>query len=115
MNTRFQTLTYWAYMLASRRYGTLYVGVTNSLNRRIWQHREGEMGGFTKRYGVQRLVWFRGFGEVTDAITLEKRLKRWRREWKIQLIEEENPLWVDLYELLIAEPAPRDPVFLGPG
>jgi putative endonuclease len=101
---RIPTLTYWVYLLASRRYGTLYVGVTNSLSRRIAQHRAKEASGFTSRYGVQRLVWFQGFGEVTDAIDFEKRLKRWRREWKIQLIEQENPVWDDLYDLLIAEP-----------
>lgn len=103
-------MTYWVYILASRRYGTLYVGVTNSLSRRVAQHRAGETPGFTQTYRVQRLVWFQGFGEVTEAIGFEKRLKRWRREWKIQLIEEENPRWDDLYELLIAEdaaPAPQ--------
>lgn len=99
-------MTYWVYILASRRYGTLYVGVTNSLNRRIGQHRAGKHSGFTKRYGVHRLVYFQGFGEVTEAIGFEKRLKRWRREWKIQLIEAENPLWQDLYELLIADREP---------
>src|SRR5438309_1562 len=102
-------------MLASRRYGTLYVGVTNSLNRRVWQHREGETPGFTKKYGVRRLVWFQGFGEVTEAIGFEKRLKRWRREWKIQLIEAENLLWADLYELLIEERGRPDPVSMAPG
>ena len=81
--------------------------MTNSLSRRIWQHREGELSGFTKAYGVRRLVYFQGFGEVTEAIGFEKRLKRWRREWKIQLIEAENPLWQDLYELLIEERAPQ--------
>jgi len=115
MHTGCLRVTYWVYMLASRRYGTLYVGVTNSLSRRVWQHREGETPGFTKTYGVRRLVWFQGFGEVSDAISFEKRLKRWRREWKIQLIETENPLWADLYELLIAEPASGDAVFMGPG
>jgi putative endonuclease len=115
MNTGLSTVTYWVYMLASRRYGTLYVGLTNSLSRRIWQHREGETPGFTKTYGVHHLVWFKGFGEVTDAIDFEKRLKCWRREWKIQLIEAENLLWSDLYELLIAELNSTDPVFMGPG
>jgi putative endonuclease len=108
-------VTYWVYILANRRYGTLYVGVTNSLSRRMWQHREGEFGGFTKTYGVKRLVWFRGFGQVTEAIYFEKQLKRWRREWKIQLIEAENSTWDDLYVLLIAEGRESDPVFMGPG
>jgi putative endonuclease len=108
-------LSYWVDMLASRRHGTLYVGVTNSLSRRVWQHREVQYSGFTKRYGVKRLVWFQGFGEVTQAIAFEKRLKRWRREWKIQLIEGENPLWQDLYELQIAPPNPPDLALMGPG
>jgi putative endonuclease len=69
-------VTYWVYILTSRRFGTLYVGVTNSLERRIAEHRAGEAQGFTKRYGVTRLVWFHGFGEVTEAIHFEKRLKR---------------------------------------
>jgi putative endonuclease len=102
-------------MLASRRYGTLYVGVTNSLSRRIWQHREDQYSGFTKRYDVKRLVWLQGFGEVTQAIGFEKRLKRWRREWKVQLIETENPLWQDLYELQIAPPSRPDLAPMGPG
>jgi putative endonuclease len=102
-------------MLARRRYGTLYVGVTNSLTRRIWQHREGVLGGFTKRHDVKRLVWFQGFGEVTAAIGFEKRLKRWRREWKIQLIEQENPLWQDLYDLMLFPPSKPDSALMGPG
>ena len=82
--------------------------MTNSLSRRVAQHRGGETPSFTRTYGVVRLVWFQGFGEVTEAIGFKKRLKRWRREWKIQLIEAENPRRDDLYELLIAdvEPAP---------
>src|SRR5215510_3054482 len=89
--------SYWVYLLASRRHGTLYVGVTNSLERRIAEHKASKVPGFTAKYAVDRLVWFRGFGEVTEAIAFEKRLKRWRREWKINLIEAENPGWHDLY------------------
>jgi len=89
-------LTYWVYILACGRHGTVYVGVTNSLERRIAQHRAREVPGFTATYGVDRLVWFQGFGDVGDAIYLEKRLKRWRREWKVRLIEERNPYWRDL-------------------
>jgi putative endonuclease len=90
-------MTYWVYLLASRRHGTLYVGVTNSLERRIAQDRAKELPGFTRKYGVDHLVWYAGFGEVTAAIGFEKRLKRWRRDWKIRLIEEDNPHWDDLY------------------
>ena len=95
-------MTYWVYILASRKCGTLYVGVTNSLERRIAEHRAREVEGFTKRYGVDRLVWYPGHGEVTAAIGFEKRLKRWRRDWKIRLIEEDNPHWDDLYLQSIA-------------
>ncbi len=90
-------MTCWVYILASRRYGTLYVGVTNSLERRIAEHRAKEIPGFTKRYGVDRLVFYQGFGEAAGAIRFEKQLKRWRREWKIRLIEQGNLLWDDLY------------------
>jgi putative endonuclease len=90
-------MTYWVYMLASRWHGTLYVGVTNSLERRIRQHQDGALPGFTRAYGVHRLVWFRGFGEVSEAIRFEKRLKRWRRDWKINQIEADNPHWDDLF------------------
>jgi putative endonuclease len=89
--------TYWVYILASRELGTLYVGITNSLERRIAEHKAKEIAGFTQRYGVDRLVFFRGFGEVTQAIRFEKQLKRWRRDWKVRLIEEDNPDWADLY------------------
>jgi len=97
-------MTYWVYILASRYYGTLYVGVTRDLLRRIEQHRSGELPGFTKRYGVHRLVYCHGFGDVADAIRYEKLLKRWRRDWKIRLIEEENPRWEDLYLHMTADP-----------
>ncbi len=95
-------MTYWVYILSSRRHGTLYVGVTNSLERRVAQHKAKECSGFTSKYGVDRLVWFRGYGEVTAAIAFEKRLKRWRRDWKIRLIEEDNPHWEDLYVAMMA-------------
>jgi putative endonuclease len=95
-------MTYWVYILASRKHGTLYVGVTNSLERRIAEHRAGEVPGFTQKYGVKRLVYYCGFGEVRPAIGFEKRLKRWRRDWKIRLIEEDNPHWDDLYLQTIA-------------
>lgn len=91
---------YSVYILASRRNGTLYVGVTNNLARRVWQHREGEIAGFTREYGVTMLVWYTRFDQILDAIAHEKRLKRWRRAWKLELIEKDNPGWLDLYESL---------------
>ncbi len=97
--------TYWVYILASGELGTLYVGVTNSLERRIAEHKDKQVAGFTKKYGVDRLVFYRGFGEVTAAIRFEKQLKRWRRDWKIRLIEEDNPDWADLYLPMMAMPA----------
>jgi putative endonuclease len=108
-------MTYWVYMLASRRCGTLYVGITNSLERRISQHKDKTFGGFTAMYGVDRLVWFQGFGDVTRAIACEKRLKRWRREWKVNLIETDNPHWNDLYIDMMAVPGSIKPVAMGPG
>jgi len=92
---------YFVYMLASRPQGTLYVGVTNDLARRVTEHKEGLVEGFTKRYGVDKLVWFEEFGEIQEAIAKEKRLKRWRRDWKRSLIEADNPHWVDLYPALV--------------
>lgn len=89
---------YSVYILASRRNGTLYVGVTNDLSRRVWQHREGTGSGFTKKYGVTMLVWYEHFDQVLDAIACEKKLKRWRRAWKLARIEAFNPDWRDLYE-----------------
>jgi putative endonuclease len=104
---------YWVYILASKKYGTLYVGVTNSLERRIAEHKAKEVPGFTKRYGVDCLVYYRGFGDITEAIHFEKQLKRWRRDWKIRLIEEDNPDWADLYLQMIALP-PRHPDLASP-
>ncbi len=84
------------YILASGRHGTIYIGVTSNLPARIAQHREGTVPGFTKRYGVHRLVWY-GVADTMDAaITREKQLKTWNRDWKCRLIEGENPDWDDL-------------------
>jgi putative endonuclease len=91
---------YYVYILASRRNGTLYVGVTNDLARRAFEHREGAEAIFTKRYGVGLLVYYESYQDVRDAIAREKALKKWRRAWKIQLIEPNNPQWRDLYESL---------------
>jgi putative endonuclease len=85
------------YILASKRNGTLYVGVTSNLPARIWQHREDVIDGFTKRYKVHNLVWFELHEAMEPAITREKLIKAWKRCWKIELIEKSNPYWRDLY------------------
>jgi putative endonuclease len=90
----------YTYILASRPYGTLYIGVTNDLAFRIWQHREGDGSGFCREYGVYRLVHYEVFEDISNAIHREKRLKKWNRRWKIELIEAGNPRWDDLYETL---------------
>jgi putative endonuclease len=85
------------YMMASGKHGTLYIGVTSDLSRRVWEHRESLIDGFTKTYGCTRLVWWETHDLITEAIAREKRLKAWRRDWKIELIEADNPHWDDLY------------------
>lgn len=90
-------MSWWVYIHASGQHGTLYVGITNDLVRRTWEHREGLADGFTKKYGVKRLVWYEQYSDPAAAIKREKQLKRWRRDWKVRLIEEENLLWSDLY------------------
>ncbi|MEG3165663.1 GIY-YIG nuclease family protein [Sphingomonas sp. PB2P19] len=90
--------------MANFRNGTLYIGVTSNLMARIVQHREEVLGGFTKRYGVKRLVWFEMADTMEAAITREKQLKLWRRAWKIELIETGNPTWRDLAEDLGFDP-----------
>lgn len=89
---------FYVYMLASARNGTLYLGVTSDLIKRIWEHREGLFEGFTKKYGVKQLVWFEVHTEARAAITREKQLKKWNRDWKINMIQQVNPDWRDLYE-----------------
>jgi putative endonuclease len=89
------------YILASKRNGTLYIGVTNNLAARIFAHREGLGSTFTKRYNVKMLVWYETYAMVTDAIQRETSLKRWPRKWKLELIEKFNPNWDDLYETLL--------------
>ena len=91
------------YMMASRKHGTLYIGVTADLVTRVVQHREGLLGGFTHRYGVKRLVWFERYNGIVEAIRREKSLKKYRREWKINLIERDNPNWDDLFPDLVHE------------
>ena len=87
----------YVYILASKKGGTLYVGVTIDLVSRIWRHKTGEIRGFTSRYGVKRLVYFEAHGSVESAIAREKSLKHWRRKWKLELIGKDNPDWRDLY------------------
>jgi putative endonuclease len=88
---------YYVYLTASRKHGTLYLGVTNNLVRRIHEHKSKVVPGFTSQYNVVRLVWFECYDDPTNAITREKAIKKWQRDWKIRLIEEENPDWLDLY------------------
>jgi putative endonuclease len=90
--------TYHVYILASGRNGTLYTGVTGDLAQRCWQHRNGQGGDFTGRYGVHRLVHAEAFADVNAAIAREKAIKKWRRAWKLELIERDNPQWLDLYD-----------------
>jgi len=85
------------YILASARNGTLYVGVTSDLVKRVFEHRNDFVEGFTKKYKVHRLVYYEVFGDLTAAITREKQIKKWKRVWKIELIEAGNPYWNDLY------------------
>jgi putative endonuclease len=88
---------YFVYMLASARNGTLYVGVTNDLARRIYEHKSKQVRGFTSRYKVDMLVWYETYNDVNEAIAREKQLKKWERRWKLELIEASNPSWRDLY------------------
>ena len=87
---------YYTYILASQRNGTLYIGITNDLQRRVYEHKMGIKKGFTKKYGVGMLVYFEAFQDVNEAISREKQLKKWNRKWKIELIENENKQWNDL-------------------
>ena len=92
--------TYYVYILASKRNGTLYIGVTNDLARRVWEHREGLIPGFTKTYGVKALVYYETFDDINAAIHRETRLKKYKREWKMNLIQQHNIEWLDLTETL---------------
>jgi putative endonuclease len=90
-------MAYYVYLLASKKHGMLYLGVTRDIVRRGHEHRTKAIDSFTARYGVDKLVWFEIYDDIATAIAREKELKKWRRDWKIRLIEEENPGWVDLY------------------
>jgi putative endonuclease len=92
--------SYWVYILASKPRGTLCIGVTNGLPTRIGGHRSGKGSAFTRKYGVHMLVWFEEFADVGEAIQREKTLKHYTRAWKINLIERDNPYWIDLYPSL---------------
>ena len=93
-------------MMASRKHGTIYIGVTSELAGRVVQHREGLHEGFTKTHGVRRLVWFERYESIAPAIQREKSLRKYRREWKINLIERDNPNWDDLFPDLVRERGP---------
>ena len=88
---------YYVYILASKKNGTLYTGVTNNLVKRIYEHKNDFVKGFTQKYNVHNLVYYEIYNDVKDAITREKRIKKWKRQWKIELIEKTNPNWEDLY------------------
>jgi putative endonuclease len=93
--------TYFVYISASKKDGVLYVGVTNSLNRRTFEHVFGKNESFTKKYFVHKLVYFETCGEITDAIRREKQIKKWNRQWKVNLIEKQNPQWEDLFPIIL--------------
>ncbi len=94
-------MNYWVYILANAPGGTLYVGVTNNLIRRVYEHRENLADGFTKRYGIKTLVYFEAHETISAAIQREKNIKHWPREWKIDLIIADNPDWRDLYDEVV--------------
>ena len=92
---------YFVYLITNKRYGTLYVGVTRDLVKRIYEHRSKFVEGFTKRHDLRRLVWYEAHEEVTAAIAREKLIKKWHRDWKISLIQAMNPEWNDLYDKIV--------------
>ena len=91
---------YFVYILASKRNGTLYIGVTSNLPKRIWEHRNSIIKGFTQKYNVKNLVYYESHDDIYEAITREKQLKKWERQWKLELIEKDNPQWTDLYNTI---------------
>lgn len=94
-------MKYYIYILASCYNGTLYIGVTNNLTKRVWQHKNKLVSGFTKKFSVNLLVYYEEHSDIRDAIEREKRMKKWNRQWKVHLIENDNPLWNDLYDNII--------------
>ena len=107
-------MPYFVYILANRRRGTLYVGVTNDLVRRVFEHRTGAVPGFTKKYQVHQLVYYETHDDIREAIVREKRMKRWARAWKIDLIEKQNEDWKDLWPSLAGDDVAASPK-MGPG
>jgi len=101
----------YVYIMASSKNGTIYIGVTSDLTKRVYEHREGMIAGFTKRYGCKRLVWFEAFADIQQARQRELQMKEWKRTWKVKRIEEKNFDWNDLYPSLfdaaVATPGPR--------
>ncbi|MBL7069369.1 MAG: GIY-YIG nuclease family protein [Candidatus Omnitrophica bacterium] len=95
------TKEYYVYILASRRNGTLYIGVTNNLAKRVYEHKNDLVSGFTQKYKVHKLAYYESYNDVNEALVKEKRLKKWNRQWKIELIEKFNPEWRDLYDDII--------------
>ncbi len=93
--------SYFVYILANKRYGTLYVGVTNNIHRRIWEHKQKVNPGFSQRYSLSKLVYYEEFDHIDEAIHREKCIKKWNRQWKIDLIETINPYWDDLFSEFI--------------
>jgi len=89
---------YYVYILSSKRNGTLYIGVTSNLTKRVWEHKNNTIKGFTKKYKIHNLVYFEEYSNIEEAIVREKQLKKWNRTWKFELIEKDNPNWKDLYK-----------------
>ena len=92
---------YYVYIMANKRNGTLYTGVTSNLTQRVWQHKNNKVEGFTKKYGIHTLVYYESVSDIKVALDREKQLKKWRRKWKLELIEKENLKWEDLYPKII--------------
>jgi putative endonuclease len=92
---------YYVYIIANKKFGTLYTGVTNNLILRIYEHKKGLADGFTKKYRLHQLVYFEKHIDIKEAILREKIIKKWRREWKVNLIERDNPYWIDLYAEIV--------------
>jgi len=95
------TKQFYVYILTSKRNGTLYIGVTSNLPQRIWQHKNNQLDGFSKEYNVKQLVYFEQHDTAESVITREKQIKKWKRAWKLKLIEKNNPQWKDLYDLIL--------------
>ena len=92
---------FYVYILASKKNGTLYIGVTSNLPQRIWQHKNEQVDGFTRKYNIKKLVYYEKHPNAESSISREKQLKKWNRAWKLRLIEKDNPEWVDLYGLIL--------------